>query len=244
MKNLEEVLKEIDASLVLDVATGRGSCAKYLRAEYERLETIIGIDVSLKALEKSADQLRAIDDFNCICMDSSSMGFQHETFDMVCISNSIHHLENRESAFREMLRVLKPGGWFLASEMYSDGQTDTQKTHVLLHHWWAEVDTLRGITHNRTMTREELASMLRALDLEAVVEKDSSFLESDPLDKNLLNRLHKGIDKYIEVLDNIGGQRELKERGEELRKRLDSVGFHGASSYSILGRKPASSSAE
>lgn len=244
MKDLEEVLGEIDASLVLDVATGGGSFAKYLREEHERLGTIIGIDVIMKAMERSAGQLGTTDDFSFMCMDSSSMGFRNETFDLVCISNSIHHLNNRESTFQEMLRVLKPRGWFLASEMYRDGQTETQKTHVLLHHWWAEVDTLRGITHNKTMTRDELAAMLRTLDLEAAVEKDSSFLQSDPLDRELLNRIRKGIDKYMEVLDDIGGQGELRERGEELRKRLDSVGFHGASSYSILGRKPASSPGE
>ncbi|MBD3277716.1 MAG: methyltransferase domain-containing protein, partial [Candidatus Aegiribacteria sp.] len=212
--------------------------------EHERLGTIIGMDVSLKGLKRSADQLSAIRDFSFICMDSSSMGFRDETFDLVCISNSIHHLENRESTFEEMMRVLKPGGWFLASEMYSDGQTETQKTHVMLHHWWAAVDTLRGISHNRTTTREEIVSVLGALDLEAGEEMDSSCLDSDPLDKDLLNRLHKGIDKYMEVLDGIDGNEGLKEKGEKLRQRLNSIGFHSASSYSYLGRKPVSSLAE
>ena len=64
-----------------------------------------------------------------------------------------------------MGRVCKPGGQFIISEMYRDGQTETQQTHVALHHWWAAVDTAEGILHHETYTRQELVEITEKIGL-------------------------------------------------------------------------------
>ncbi|RKZ08276.1 hypothetical protein DRQ25_09480 [Candidatus Fermentibacteria bacterium] len=52
---LEKKLKRIEAPMVLDVATGSGNFAGYLRTEYEGIGTITGIDVSPNGLERSRE---------------------------------------------------------------------------------------------------------------------------------------------------------------------------------------------
>jgi ubiquinone/menaquinone biosynthesis C-methylase UbiE len=71
-------------------------------------------------------------------MDAQEMTFADASFDTVCIANSLHHVAGLRRVLAEMTRVLRPKGRFIVAEMYCDGQTDPQMTHVLLHHWWAQ----------------------------------------------------------------------------------------------------------
>ena len=71
-------------------------------------------------------------------MDAQEMTFADASFDTVCIANSLHHVADLRRVLAEMARVLRPKGRFIVAEMYCDGQTDPQMTHVLLHHWWAQ----------------------------------------------------------------------------------------------------------
>ncbi len=238
---LEETLKRIGAPMVLDVATGSGSFAGYLRTEYQKIGTITGIDVSPKGLERSREALNEIDDMLTICMDSSEMAFSGGSFDLVCISNSLHHMARLDDTLAEMMRVLGPGGYFLAKEMYCDNQTEAQLTHVLMHEWWASIDSLNGIPHFSTFSRESILSIIRTLGLNELITGDYSNLDSDPMNEEVIDHLNGAIDTYIGRMENLENCSELVKRGEQLRERLYSVGFHGATSLALLGRKPSSS---
>jgi SAM-dependent methyltransferase len=238
MDLLEKTLERIKAPLVLDVATGSGSFAGNLRTEYQGIGTIIGIDVSLKGLEKSREILDRIDDMLTVCMDSSEMAFPEGSFDMVCISNSLHHMAGLDNTLKEMMRVLRTGGYFLVREMYNDNQTETQMTHVLMHEWWASIDTLRGVPHFSTFPRKKILHLCAALGLEELISSDYSFLDSDPMDKEVIDHVNGAIDTYIGRTEDLDNSSELVKRGEELRERLHNVGFHSATSLAVLGKKP------
>ena len=107
---LEVTLDNIPVSRALDVATGTGNFADHLKTEYRGIGTIIGIDISLKGLERSKESLEKIDDILTACMNSSEMAFFNGSFDMVCISNSLHHMARLDDTLNEMMRTLKPGG--------------------------------------------------------------------------------------------------------------------------------------
>ena len=238
MNLLEETLEHIEAPMVLDVATGSGNFAGYLRTEYERIGTITGIDISPNGLERSREVLKKIDDMLAVCMDSSEMAFPCGSFDMVCISNSLHHMARLDDTLAEMMRVLRPGGHFLAREMYCDNQTEAQMTHVLMHEWWASIDTLRGVPHFSTFTREKILQVCEELGLEELITGDYSFPGSDPKDEGTLDHLNGAIDTYIARIESLESNSELVEKGEQLRERLFSAGFQGATSLVLLGRKP------
>ncbi len=235
----EEALKCIEAPMVLDVATGSGSFAGRLRTEYEGIGTITGIDVSWKGLEKSREALNKIEDMHVVCMDSSEMAFSPRSFDMVCISNSLHHMARLEHTLKEMMRVLKPGGYFLISEMYSDNQTEAQMTHVLMHEWWASIDTLNGIPHFSTFPREKILNIAQTLGLNDLITADYSSLDSDPMSKDVMDHINGAIDTYMGRAKNIEDSSKLVKRGEELKEKLQSDGFHGATTLALLAGKPS-----
>lgn len=240
MDPIDEKLKRIETPMVLDVATGNGNFASHLRTEYPGIGTITGIDVSPKGLERSREALEKIDDMLAACMDSAEMAFPAGSFDMVCISNSLHHMARLDDTLAEMKRVLRPGGYFLVSEMYRDNQTEAQMTHVLMHEWWASIDTLNGIPHFSTFSRERILNLCADLGLEELISGDYSALDSDPMNKDVIDHLNGAIDAYIGRMENIEGTSRLVKRGEELRERLLRVGFHGATSLVVLGRQPPS----
>ena len=166
------------------------------------------------------------------------MDFPDESFDAVGISHSLHHLDHLNGVLAEMLRVLKPGGIFLVNEMYCDRQTETQLSHVYLHHWWGAVDTACGISHFATFTRHEIIDLVNGLHLEGLVVQDLCELDSDPKNAERLNQLNAVIDQYLQRAEGLTNQAELQAQGETLRKRLNEIGIHGATTLLAVGLKP------
>ncbi len=240
MDLLEARLRDLRAPMVLDVATGGGGFAAHLRSDYRELGTIVAVDVSEDGLGRARPNLDRITDLLPVCMDSARMAFHEGCFSLVCISNSLHHLDGLEETLGEMIRVLRPGGELLVREMYRDGQTETQMTHVMMHEWWASIDRMNGIPHNRTFRRQEILDIVSGLNLEDVITGDYSSLDVDPLERELIQHLDSAIDSYLLKLEKAGGDPELLGRGDELRKRLTTKGFHSASSLAVMGRKPGS----
>jgi hypothetical protein len=122
--------------------------------------------------------------------------------------------------------------------MYRDHQTETQMTHVLMHDWWAAVDTARGVCHNKTYTRVQILSMLQSFDFHDLKDDDLIELEDDPYDAENIKYLDDIITQYIqERLTGMPGGQALKEEGEALRQRLHTIGYHSASVLVAVGRK-------
>ncbi len=230
----KELIGHISGGKVLDAATGSGGFIRFLVDGLKAFDEIIGIDNSERGAAAFAEAFRDRQKIRFKQMDVAQMGFPDETFDTVCIANSLHHLPNPEQALYELKRVLRPGGHFIISEMYRDHQAETQLTHVELHHWWAAVDTAGGLLHNQTYRRRELVELVAGLDLSDLAFFDLSEMESDPYSPKIIHELNQIIERYQERAD---GHPDLQARGETLRQRVQQVGFHSTTSLFALGRK-------
>jgi SAM-dependent methyltransferase len=229
----QDLIGHISGGSVLDVATGNGGFIHFLLEGLKDYEEIIGIDTK-EGIEAVFTEQFADKPIRYQQMDAAQMAFADETFDTVCISNSLHHMPDLSRTLSEMMRVLKSGGYLIALEMYCDNQTQTQMTHVQLHHWWGAVDRSQGISHNETFRREEIVEMVAGLGLTEMRVQDLSELGKNPHSPEILGTLNPVIDRYIQRAE---GHPELQSRGEELRQRLKQVGFDGAASLLIVGRK-------
>ncbi len=133
-----------------------------------------------------------------------------------------------------MVRVLRPGGHLLVREMYRDGQTDAQMTHVHLHHWWGAVDSVNGFTHRQTYLREELVALVSGLGLKDEAQSDLSDVSDDPKSASIREELEPVFERYMQRAD---GHPDLQRRGEKLRRRVAEIGFHDATALVIVARK-------
>lgn len=236
MQILIDRLKSVSGGKVLDVATGGGSFIHNLTEGFLDFEAIIAIDnIDEEILDKASKNFPDAR-ISFKHMDASKMDFPDDSFDTVCLSNSLHHLKDMDTVLSEMLRVLKPGGTLIINEMICNNQSPTQMTHVLMHHWWAKIDTAVGKLHNETLTKQRISDIVRSLGIKSLevlefTEPDETLSEED------MKELNKIIDDYIEKAKPMKNFEAIKQEGEEIRKRLYEIGFNGATQIIVIGKK-------
>jgi SAM-dependent methyltransferase len=202
-------------------------------------DSFVGIDycasgTSKKEMESAKKRLegKPVQFFE---MNAENLKFEDESFNTVCMSHSLHHLASIARVLAEMTRVLKNGGNFILQEVYYDGdQTEAQKADELEHEWEAQIDSLNGITHNKTLTKQRIMDIANNLNLRELEVFDSThpidclFCErkhecEDPKNQATFHNLIKGIDnaiKKIENLSDLENRNRLKGEGErESRKK-------------------------
>jgi phthiocerol/phenolphthiocerol synthesis type-I polyketide synthase E len=143
----------IDGSEVLDVGCGRGGTIYALKKFFEPA-TLTGLDLSTTAIEFDR---RAHGDSRTLFHqgDAENLPFADESFDVVTNVESSHSYPNVDRFYAEVYRVLRPGGFFL----YTDVLAVQQITTVL-----AELDRLgfrlevnRNITNSVLLSCDEVA---------------------------------------------------------------------------------------
>jgi ubiquinone/menaquinone biosynthesis C-methylase UbiE len=238
MKDAFSFLNQLEVSLVLDAATGRGEFIHVLQQYLGSYTQIIGIDSSERSVNY-AQKLFPENDVEIYKMDLEDLQFENSYFDLVCISNSIHHLQHRDQVFAEMLRVLKPGGTFLLAEMYSDGeQSEAQQTHILMHHWIASIDRRFGVFHESTFTREELLRIVKKLKLKKLNVQDFYIPVDNPQDAKHCENLRRTCEEAFKRVESLEDRDVLLEEGQKLVDRINTIGCASASRLLITGLKP------
>jgi len=232
----KQALGGISGGQVLDVATGNGSFVRMLLDSLGSCTGITGVDRSERAIKAAAEAFTE-DGVLFVQMDAEHLDWPDGSFDTVCISNSLHHMADLPRVLAEMRRVLRPGGLFVIGEMYRDGQTEAQRTHVLLHHWWAAVDTALGVTHHETFKRRQVVNLARGLGLAQLAFYDVADLDADPKDAETVKELEGIIDRTVQRAQGAASAAQLCRRGEELRRRVRAAGFHSATVLLAVGER-------
>lgn len=221
---------------MLDVGSGYGGSTRMLADMLGSYNEIIGIDTREERIEEAAEktsQHRVAFAF----MDAAQLSFDDESFDTVAIFNSLHHLDRVESVLEEMKRVLRTGGLFLICEVYNDPKENLPNMQRHLHHWWAEINRLEGITHNETFTRREIIEFVDRLALSHydTLDLHESF-EGDEKEK-VETSMIASIDEYIEKIEDKNRYHHLVERGQQLKTIYTETGFTWDPELCVLGRK-------
>jgi SAM-dependent methyltransferase len=229
----KRVLGDISGGRVLDVATGAGGFVRFLLDGLRDHAEIVGIDANGERAAAFTTTFGETPDIRFEQMDARHLAFPADSFDTACVSNSLHHFADPDPVLAEMLRVLRPGGHLVVNEMYRDGQSEAQGTHVLLHHWWASVNRIRGEMHRETYERAQIVDVVGRLGLPDLRAIDLVDPDEDPHDPETVADLEAAIDQHIELAE---GHPDLQARGEVLRARLRAVGVRGATQLVMIGR--------
>ncbi len=164
----EDALRRVDlrpGHLVLDIGCGVGA---FLRMVADRGARAFGLDASPALLDVARERVPGGD---LRVGDMEALPYDDDTFDLVVGHAVIHHVPDVELAFKEMLRVVKPGGRVVVcGEPTRYG--DLVARRLSRATWWltTRATTLPPLRDTWARPREELDESSRAAALEAVVD--------------------------------------------------------------------------
>lgn len=115
-----EILKgtSIAGKSVLDIGCGIGGIDLLLAETYGAAQ-VIGIDIeapNIALASKRATQRHIADRVSYRLVEPGPLPFPDANFDVVFSKDAMIHIAEKEALFRDVFRVLKPGGLFLASD--------------------------------------------------------------------------------------------------------------------------------
>ncbi len=100
----------------LDFGCGKGVITEKIHALHPAY-TISGVDISSKALNVAKKRIKN-GEFRLID-ESQHIPYPDNTFDIVLASDVLEHIYDTKTAFRELARVLKPGGTLIITVPYN-----------------------------------------------------------------------------------------------------------------------------
>ncbi|WP_137700783.1 methyltransferase domain-containing protein [Marimonas lutisalis] len=131
------VLRGVDVAgkHVMDIGSGSGACAVLLAGEYGAAH-VTGIDVEdpvCDAARRRVDDAGLTDKISIVKVEPGPFPFPDQTFDIVFSKDSIIHIPDKAAMAAESFRVLKPNGWFAASDwlISHDGAPSAQMTEYI-----------------------------------------------------------------------------------------------------------------
>ncbi len=166
--NVAKMLDGLDTAgkRVLDIGSGIGGPAFEMATTHGA--TVIGIDLEAPLVERAnADAAAAGLGERCrfIQVEHGPLPFDAGEFDLVTTSGALTQTDNKLALFAEILRVLRPGGWFSAYDwMKTDGEYSQDMRY------WFEME---GLTY-AMVTLEQQAALLREAGFVAVDTLDAT----------------------------------------------------------------------
>ena len=115
-KVLLDQIDDSDLGRVAELCCGQGEAFKLIG---DRVGQGVGVDVSL-AMLRAATQVHASSKLTFLQADATRLPLADGMFDSVFMLGGIHHVNDRDALFREVARLLKPGGRFYFREPLSD----------------------------------------------------------------------------------------------------------------------------
>jgi len=155
---MEKLLESIPEKRgrILDVACGKGETSRYLSRYYEPAN-ITGINISDKQLEHCRSN---VPEATFLKMDAVTMDFADASFDAVICVEAAFHFNTRQRFLQEALRVLRPSGQLILSDIL-------RTRNVIDYH-------KRTLADNHLDGSEQYQELLEGIGFEAVSIRDAT----------------------------------------------------------------------
>ncbi|MHA2072056.1 MAG: methyltransferase domain-containing protein, partial [Candidatus Thorarchaeota archaeon] len=211
-------------------------------------KAFVGIDISEEDLEKAREEITD-ESVEFKLMNAEKLKFEDDTFDTICISHSLHHLDHKDAVLGEMLRVLKSGGYLILQEIFSDDdQSEAQRTEILTHHMDARIDRMEGIPHFDTLTRNQIKELVKGLGMSTVevfetawslncLDCDKAQECEDPKSEFNMKNGKEEIDDLLKRAKDLPETDDIQEEAKHLLDRLERTGYQSASLLFFICKK-------
>ncbi|MFP4478806.1 MAG: class I SAM-dependent methyltransferase [Candidatus Izemoplasmatales bacterium] len=237
MKNLKKYLETYENPRILDIGSGKGDFIKLIDYIFQDYQEIIGIDIVDYLMEMDASAFNNNPKVKWMGKEVLETNFPKNSFDIISLSNTLHHIQDIESIFKQMEMLLKPGGMLIVNElMAADDLTEGQISHQLLHSFAAKVDHEIGKLHAQIFTKENIINAIKKYSPLPII--DYWKLETKPFDQEItLEDLNKIIDGLLVNVKDSPKYSLYQEEALELKKYLEKKGFSFANQLCVILKK-------
>ncbi len=238
MEKLKAFLNQHPKAKILDVGTGRGNFIELLDYLYKDYEKIVGIDIMDRLVEMAQKHFEGNDKVKIVKRDILDTGFPEEHFDIVCLSNTLHHLTDVAGTFQAMERLDKPGGFLLFNEMMKDNQNEKQQSHIMIHHFSAKIDRELGMHHDETMDRHEIVDMVKNnTSFEVIDHWDMQVEDSGESSPEEIEHMIKTVDILLMRLRDEEKTNKYKEEAETIKQYIKDNGIQACTQVLVTAQK-------
>lgn len=207
---------EIEGREVLDIGCGLGVITLMLAKKYGA-KTVVGIDVEQHLIDHSTKRAAAAEASDRVSFEFVEPGplpFADASFDVVFTKDVIVHIPDKEKFYKDIIRVLKPGGVLVGSDWLRGGEG----------HYSETADQWLELVH--------LDFQLKNLEQTRVALQVAGFGNVSLNDRNAFHRGEvakevKQLDeRFDQLVARIGQeQADYRLRSSRMRKKVIDEGF-------------------
>ena len=174
---------------IVDVGTGVGHT---LRRVAPSFGSAIGVDATREMLEAGVGVLAGAGVKNAVLVqaNATALPIRSGSVDVVTSRLAAHHFADAAAAFREIGRILRPGGLFVLVDNYAPDEPELER-------FINEVEMLRDPSHIRNHTVAGWSDLLERAGLHPTVDSDAAVTKLTT--ENWLERSQTPSDRAEEV---------------------------------------------
>lgn len=237
LSELRSYLENACVGHLLDVATGEGDFLRFLLDSVASFDSATGLEPNKESLAAAKNKLFPYK-VDLVQGNIRKIPFEDNYFDLVTVSNALHHFEQPVKAIQSMMRVLVSGGRLLINETISDSLTPAQEAYLEYHTLRADIDMAMGTYHRHFYTRDEVFALLQ----EAHAEAEKIFISDDEPDilnsKEKIWQFSHKIDELVASAGELPQKNNFESRGWALSEKIKINGFQKPPQLTLIAYKP------
>ena len=152
-----------DADRVLEVGCGRGAGAAFLLGA-RRIGGYVGLDLSPENARLSRERLRPHPQARVVVADARRLPIASAGIDAVFSVEAAQHFEERPRFYRDVARVLRPGGRFYLASIWRRAEVDSPEVFAgcgldVVEHADITANVVRSLARSSTLRRDIVQSL-------------------------------------------------------------------------------------
>ncbi len=223
MENLNSFFEGKSFTSLLDIGTGSGQFIQTI-LDTINVSEIIGIDPGSDGFAEAKEKFRN-DSIQFRQMNAQKLDFADNTFDLITMSKALHHLPLLTESFQEMKRVLKPDGFLILSEMFSDNLNNAEENQKIYHHTKSKIDRILGDYHHETWKKNEILVIIEKKGFKVVFHFEQKFPENKIKTEDDRNLWMQKFDDEIARLEGKPEHEYFQELSKDFKTRLKEFGI-------------------
>jgi len=224
--NVARIVEGVDLNdrLVIDFGSGSGGGAVALARNHGA--RVIGLELESPLVERSrliAAEAGVTNQIEFRCVEPGPLALEDQSIDAFYTSGVLIHVQDRGAMFREVMRVLRPGGWLLGYDWFVERETPETLR-------WGEAAGLHFHVANLSQYLKELESN----GFESVSGRDATawYQVKAPVE------LEQMRGEHYQTVKELGGEQMIDDMIHEWEALIDSMATGALRQGYFRGRKP------